>query len=289
MNLLITGAWHDAESSFPLLRKAGHTVCLLKQETDPLPCSPTWVEGVVCNGLFLHHPIESFPNLRFIQLTSAGFDRVPMEYVRDKAIEIKNAQGVYSVPMAEYALAGILAHYKSFVSFQHQQEKHLWQKNRGLLELYGKKAVIIGCGHTGTACAERLHAFGVSIIGVNRTVRTIPGFDRIVGLEDLDQQLVSADIVIVSIALTDETRSMVKASLLKPEAVLVNISRGPVVDLRDMVCGAVLDVFDPEPLDADSSLWDRDRTIITPHISFIGDGNASRLRDLILKNLGVLS
>ena len=70
------------------------------------------MEGVVCNGLFLHHPIERFPNLRFIQLTSAGYDRVPMDIVREKGIEIHNARGVYSVPMAEFAVAGVLSVYK---------------------------------------------------------------------------------------------------------------------------------------------------------------------------------
>ena len=111
MRLLITGAWQNARDFFPELEKR-HEILFLQQERDPLPCDPSWVEGVVCNGLFLYHPIESFPNLRYIQLTSAGYDRIPMETVREKGIEIHNARGVYSVPMAEFVLASVLERYK---------------------------------------------------------------------------------------------------------------------------------------------------------------------------------
>ena len=100
MNLLLTGAWQGALSAIPQIETMGHKAVFLPQERDPLPCDPTWVEGVVCNGLFLHHPIECFPNLRFIQLTSAGYDRVPMDFVQARGIEIRNARGVYSAPFS---------------------------------------------------------------------------------------------------------------------------------------------------------------------------------------------
>ncbi len=285
MHLLITGAWNEAEAHFPLLESKGHKVCYLKQERDPLPCDPQWVEGIICNGLFLHHPIESFPRLRYIQLTSAGYDRVPMDYVRDRGIEIHNARGVYSIPMAEFAVAGVLAIYKGFAQFQRQQERHVWEKNRELRELAGSDVVIVGCGDVGTECAKRFRAFGCRVTGVNRTVREIEGFDRVVGMEELTRELETADVAVVTVALTGETVGAVKACRLKPEAVLVNIARGPVVDLKDMRCAAVLDVFDREPLEHESPLWDADRVMITPHNSFVGDGNAARLSDLIIKNL----
>lgn len=285
MHLLITGAWNEAERHFPLLESKGHEICYLKQERDPLPCEAQWVEGIICNGLFLYHAIESFPNLRYIQLTSAGFDRVPLDYVREKGIEIHNARGVYAIPMAEFAVAGVLAVYKDLAMFLRQQEQHTWRKLRELRELSGKTVVIIGCGDVGTECAKRFAAFGCRVIGVNRSPGAREGFDQILGLEALDRELQTADIVIASLALTRETRGLVKASLLKPEAVLVNISRGAVVDLRGRVCAAVLDVFEEEPLARSSALWDDDRVLVTPHNSFVGDGNASRLCDLILKNL----
>lgn len=283
MNLLITGAWNEAEKHFPLLTESGHSLCFLQQEKDPLPCDPAWVEGVICNGLFLYHAIESFPRLRYIQLTSSGFDRVPMDYVREKRIEIHNARGVYSVPMAEFVLASVLERYKELSLFRAQQEEHLWKKRRGLRELAGKKVVIVGCGDVGAACAKRFQAFDTSVVGVNRTVREVSFFDAVVGMDSLEDELQSADIVVVTVALTDETRGLVKARLLKPDAILVNISRGATVDLTDARCELLLDVFENEPLEEQSDLWDR--AIITPHNSFVGDGNADRLWHVIRENL----
>ena len=287
MHLLLTGAWNEAEAHIPQLQKLGHEIVFLQQEADPLPCDPAWVEGTICNGLFLHHSIEVFPNLRFIQLTSVGFDRVPLDYVRAKGIEIHNARGVYSVPMAEFAIAGVLSIYKDLPRFQRQQDAHVWQKNRDLRELAGKRVVIVGCGDVGTECAKRFQAFGCRVTGVNRTVKELRYFDRIVSLDALSREIKTADVLIVTLALTEETRGLVKASQMKPDAVLVNISRGPVVDLNGLGCAAVLDVFAEEPLDPQSPLWDAEKVMITPHNSFVGEGNASRLSELILNNLGI--
>ena len=283
MHLLITGAWREAEAHFSQLQEAGHSVCYMQQEADPLPCDPAWVEGVICNGLFLYHPIESFTSLRYIQLTSAGFDRIPMDYVQAKGIEIHNARGVYSVPMAEFVLAGVLERYKSLSVFRRQQEERKWNKIRSLRELAGKRVVIVGCGDVGTECAKRFRAFGCSVIGVNRSVRASAYFDAVHGLEALDEELRAADIVVVTIALADETRGLVKARLLKPDALLVNISRGGTVDLADAKCELLLDVFEHEPLDAQDELWDR--AIVTPHNSFVGEGNGDRLWGVIREHL----
>ena len=285
MNLLITGAWNDALSHIEYLKDSGHSVCFLQQEADLLPCPPDWVEGVIGNGLFLHHPIESFPNLRYIQLTSAGFDRVPMDYVRSKGIEIHNARGVYSVPMAEFVLASILERYKKLSIFRLQQQEHLWQKHRDLLELAGKRVLIVGCGDVGRECAKRFRAFDTCVVGVNRTVRAIDGFDVIVGLDQLDQELRRADIAVVTIALTEETAGIVKAKLLRPDAMLVNISRGATVDLTDARCDLLLDVFETEPLDQKSTLWQQ--AIVTPHNSFVGQANPQRLWRVICENLRI--
>lgn len=283
MNLLITGAWRNAREHFPELEAMGHQIVFMQQEADALPCSPDWVEGVICNGLFLHHPIDSFSGLRYIQLTSAGFDRVPMDYVKRKGIEIHNARGVYSVPMAEFVLAGVLERYKSLSAFRMQQDAHRWEKIRNLRELAGKRVVIVGCGDVGTECAKRFRAFDTQVIGVNRGVRDVKFFDAVVGLQKLDEELRAADIVVVTIALTEETRGLVKARLLAPDALLVNISRGPTVDLKDAKCELILDVFEKEPLDAQDELWDR--AIVTPHNSFVGEGNEDRLWRVIRRNL----
>lgn len=296
MNLLITGAWQDARNMIPRLREMGHAVEFLQYEKDPLPCGYAWAEGVVCNGLFLHHPIENFENLKYIQLTSAGLDRVPMEYIRAQGIEIHNARGVYSSPMAELALAGVLQLYKHMDFFRENQKKHLWEKYRGLLELTGKTVCILGCGSVGTECAKRFSAFGCHIMGVATFRREQPFFDSVIPATELDAVLPLADVVVLTIPLAENTRGMMDAGKfrrMKPGAILVNISRGAVADTEALtealrtghLGGAVLDVFEEEPLAADSPLWDMDNVIITPHVSFAGDGIKHRLNEVILSHL----
>ena len=101
MKILVTGAWQCTDSQLDELKGLGNEIVFMQNEKDELPVSPTEIEGVICNGLLLYHSIEQFTNLRYIQLTSAGFDRVPMDYVQSHNIEIHNAKGVYSIPMAE--------------------------------------------------------------------------------------------------------------------------------------------------------------------------------------------
>lgn len=90
MNLLVTGAWQQATDYLEQLKKE-HEVVFMQWENKELPCVYEWVEGIIGNGIFLSHPIEKFKNLRYIQLTSAGYDRVPMNYVKEHKIEIHNA------------------------------------------------------------------------------------------------------------------------------------------------------------------------------------------------------
>lgn len=294
MNLLVTGAWSDGKNCITELEAMGHTVVFMQYEKDELPCSYEWVEGVVCNGLFLSHPIEKFTNLRYIQLTSAGFDRVDMDYVKAHGIEIHNARGVYSIPMAEFALSGVLQLYKQAAFFRENQKRHLWEKHRGLLELAGKKVLIAGCGSVGNECTKRFKAFDCNITGVDLFPREDSLYSKILPLDKLDDMLITADIVVLTLPLSEQTRHLMndnKLSLLKDGAVLVNIARGAIVDTEalikhiDRLGGAVLDVFEEEPLIDNSPLWDKPNVILTPHNSFVGDNVNNRLKNLILNNL----
>lgn len=296
MNLLITGAWQEAPDYIPILEKQGHSVRFLKCEADELPCNPIWVEGIICNAIFLYHDIDKFTALRYIQLTSAGLDRVPMDYVNEHRIIIHSARDVYSVPMAELAVAGVLQLFKDMTGFYENQKNHLWKKNRELRELAGKTVSIIGCGSVGTECAKRFKAFETTVIGVNDVVRENKYYDNIVGIRQLDQILSVSDIVIISVPLTDKTKGLINSTRLdkmKKETILVNLARGAVVVTKDLLAalnkniigGAVLDVFENEPLDKNSPLWDLDNVIITPHNSFVSEKNNRRMSSQILNNL----
>ena len=291
MNLLVTGAWSDGKNCISKLEAMGHSVCFMQFEKDDLPCPYDWVEGVICNGLFLTHPIEKFTNLRYIQLTSAGFDRVDMDYVKAHGIEIHNARGVYSIPMAEFALCGVLQLYKQAAFFRENQKQHLWEKHRGLMELADKTVLIVGCGSVGNECAKRFKAFDCKIIGVDLFPREDSMYSEILPLDKLDEALTQADIVVLTLPLTEQTKHLMneeRFSLLKDGATLVNIARGAIIDTNallnhiDRLTGAVLDVFEEEPLSTISPLWDKQNIILTPHNSFVSDQCAERLTDFTL-------
>ncbi len=295
MKLLVTGAWNCTQEQLNSLVALGHDVIFLQNEKDKIPCVYEEVEGVICNGLFLYHDIAKFTSLKFIQLTSAGFDRVPMDYVQEQGIKIYNARGVYSIPMAEFAISGVLQLYKQSKFFYRNQEKHEWNKHRGLLELYGKTVCIVGCGSVGTECAKRFAAFGCKVVGVDLFPREDKHYEKMYGLSALNEELSIADIVVLTLPLTDETRYLMneeRFAVMKNGSVLVNIARGAVVEtqallkaLDEKLFGAVLDVFEEEPLSADNQLWTKENIILTPHNSFVGEGNGERLWGSIKKGL----
>ena len=294
MNVLVTGAFQLNSEELAILEAAGHKVFTRPDERSPVE-QPERYEAVVCNGLFLYNPIESFNSLRLIQLTSAGLDRVPLDYIRAHGIELHNAAGVYSIPMAEFAVCGILQIYKQSRFFAANQFQHKWEKHRGLLELSGTRVCILGCGDVGHEIAKRLKAFGCHITGVNRTVRVLPDFDAVLPLDALPDAAAVCDILICCIALTLETCGIVCKAVfdrLHPNAIFVNVARGALADEAALTAWlqsgghAVLDVFEEEPLPEDSSLWGMENMILTPHNSFVGEGNRERMWEMIRGRLG---
>ncbi|MBE6809951.1 MAG: hydroxyacid dehydrogenase [Ruminococcaceae bacterium] len=296
MNLLVTGAFNCTQEQLNRIYEIGNNVLFHKMECENLPCSYDWVEGVICNGLFLHHPIEKFCNLKYIQLTSAGYDRVDMDYVKEHNIKIFNARGVYSIPMAEFAVCGVLDLYKQSSFFYDNQKLHKWDKHRGLLELYGKTVCIVGSGNVGTECAKRFKAFNTTVYAVDICKPQSDIYDKYFSLENITDAISQSDVIILTLPLTEQTKYMFDKKMFlhfKSNAILVNIARGAIVNQDDLIYalnskqlyGAVLDVFETEPLDTDSPLWDMPNVIITPHNSFVGEGNMQRLTNIILYNL----
>ena len=295
MNLLITGAFSCSNEQLSYIESLGHNVLFMQFEKDELPCEYSWVEGIIGNGIFLHHSIERFTSLRFVQLTSAGFDRVPMDYVEKNGIKICNAHGVYSIPMSEFALSGVLALYKKLDFFANNQKNHIWEKHRGVMELYGKNVLVVGAGNVGNECAKRFKAMGCTVLGCDLYPNKTENFSDVQPLCELDTLLKDADVVVLTLPLTNNTKHLFnddKLGKMKNGALLVNISRGAVVNANDLINalnknlgGAVLDVFETEPLDKNSPLWDMENVIITPHNSFVGEGNNARLFKVVVENL----
>ena len=298
MELLLTGAFNYSSEQIEKLKESGFSVTMVKDERIPLKqqnVDPAIFEAVVCNGLFLYNDIKEFEKLKFIQLTSAGFDRVPLEEIKEKNIKIFNARGVYSIPMAEFALCGVLQLYKKSDFFLENQKEKKWEKNRELLELYGKNVCIVGCGSVGTECAKRFSAFGCKVYGVDISTYESEFYKDMVTLDKLDDKLTDADIVILTLPLTVETENLFdekRFENMKENSVLVNIARGKIASeealikvLDTKLYGAVLDVFYEEPLSEENPLWEKENVILTPHNSFVGEGNGERLFEVVYRNL----
>lgn len=295
MNILVTGALQNPKVCIDKIQKLGHSVFFLQYENESLPCSYDDIDAVIGNGLFLSHPIQNFKNLKYIQLTSVGYDRVPLDYIKRNNIKINNARGVYSIPMAEFVLSGVLQIYKKSREFYDNQRNHIWEKKRELLELFGKKVCIVGCGSVGQECAKRFKAFGCNIIGIDNILKVSENFDEVFRIDYLDECLHIADIIVLSIPLVVETKHLINEkniSYIKQGSVLVNVSRGEIVQtnalleaLKNKLLGAVLDVFEEEPLAPQNPLWDQHNVFITPHNSFIGENNEERLHKIIIDNL----
>lgn len=296
MRLLLTGAFKFSQEQLDMIRSLGYEITYIHDERVPLDIDVSTIDAVVCNSLFLHNDITKFKNLRFIQLTSAGLDRVPFDYIKERGIKLLNAKGVYSVPMAEWVVLKILEIYKKSRQFYKNQDEHKWDKQRDLLELTDKTAAIIGFGSVGYEVGKRLKAFDVRVIGAGRRKIESDFLDEYYLIDDIDVVLKKSDIVILTLPLTNETRHLINKDrifYMKDNCVLVNISRGGVIDENDLIeaiqcgkfLGVALDVFEEEPLGREHSLWDYENVIITPHNSFVSEMVNDRLFEYIIANL----
>ncbi len=295
MNLLVTKAFGYTKKQLEILKEHSSEVTVLDDERD-LVSNPEKFDTVICNSLFLYNDIKKFKNLKTIQLTSVGYDRVPMEYCEKNGIKVFNARGVYSVPMAEWCVLQILNSYKNLSFFMENKKQQNWVKNRNLLELYGKTVCIAGFGNVGAEIAKRLKAFDVKIVAVDIINTTSLLCDEFYHIKDIKSALSKSDIVILTLPLTSETKGMFNKDLfavMKDGCVFVNISRGAVVNEQDLCdfikkdkfLSVCLDVFEEEPLPKESALWDFENVFVSPHNSFVGENNNERLFEVINRNL----
>ena len=214
--LLLTGAFKYNQEQLSNLEHLGYEIVFVQDERKTLNIDVSDIDVVVCNSLFIYNDIKEFKNLRTIQLTSAGLDRVPLDYINEKGIQLFNARGVYSIPMAEWAILKILEIYKKSRVFYKHQEEYKWEKQRDLLELTDKTASIIGFGNVGYEVAKRLGAFGVNVIGVGRRKVESSYLSESLTIEYVDEALMKSDIVILTLPLTDETRYFINEDKINP-------------------------------------------------------------------------
>ena len=292
--LLLTGCFSYSKEQIEKIKQLGFNITFVQNELEKLKIDVSKFEYVVCNGLFLNNEVEKFTNLKYVQATSAGLERLPIDYFDKHNIKYCNAKNVYSIPIAEWVIMFILNSYKSMNQFYKQKESKVWIKNRNIDELTDKVITIIGYGNIGKEIAKRLKAFGVIINVVDIYKVDDSLINESFLLDEIDRALSISDVVILSIALTDTTYHLInqdKFELMKNESILINVARGSLIDEQALIQkiekfkSVALDVFEKEPLDINSKLWQTTNTIITPHNSFVSNKVNERMFELILDNL----
>ena len=293
MKVLVTGAFGQIDALKARFPEVSFEFWQSEKESVP---TPDEYDGVICNALLSLQDVTAFSHLRFVQLTAAGYDRVPLQFLTERGVRVYNAGDAYAIPMAEAAVWGVLTLYRKGKAFIESAKRHAWEKQKGLCEMNAKRVCVVGCGNYGHACARLFSAFGCFVTGVNRNAQKMPEFDEMFDIMRLKKALENADIIVCALPLTEQTRGLFDKEVLaacKRGAVLVNLSRGKIVCEQDMILalqsgqlgGAVLDVFDVEPLDKDSPLWEMEQVILTPHNAYAGDGMEKRLLDVVCRNL----
>jgi phosphoglycerate dehydrogenase-like enzyme len=242
--------------------------------------------------------VERAPHLRWIQCTSSGVGpRVKEAGLIGSSVRVTTAAGIHAQPLAEFVLMAALYFVKGMPRVTNWKEEHHWERFCGR-ELSGSTMVLIGLGQVGRRIAEVSAAMGIEVIGHRRssTGRPPPGVHLVVDRTQLDEVLSRADLLVIAAPETDETFRLfdrARLDLLLPHAVVINIGRGALLDesaltemlQNDRLCGAALDVFQDEPLPADSPLWTLPNVIISPHSAGTVTRENDRLVDLFIENL----
>ena len=237
--------------------------------------------------------------LQWVHIHSAGADRPVYVALRERGVSVATSSGANAPVVAQSALLGLLALARHWPRLLAAQRRHEWAPliASGLpRDLHGQTAVVVGWGPVGQEIGRLLRALGLSLVVVRRSAAApTPGM-RTVADTDLHDVLPAADWLVLACPLTQRTRGLVGArelALLPAHCGLVNVARGEVVAQDALVdalraqriAGAYLDVFEHEPLPADSPLWDLPNVILTPHSAGFSDGNAERVARMFLDNL----
>ena len=216
------------------------------------------------------------PKLGWVQCMGAGVERFIVPELSRRVI-LTRAAGIFGPWMAEYTLGWCLWITQRMEQFRAQQRQRRWVE-ASPQRLRGATLCLVGLGDIGRAIARAARGLGMRVIGVTRSGRRAPEAERVYRTSAMRQALAQADFAVLTVPLTPATHDLIgtrELAAMKPSAWLINIGRGPVVDedaliaaLRDRrIGGAVLDVFNREPLPIDHPLWTLDNVVITPHIS----------------------
>jgi phosphoglycerate dehydrogenase-like enzyme len=233
--------------------------------------------------------------VRWVHLFSGGAEHALYPEMVASDILLTSSKGVHAIPIAEHAVLFMLLLQRHMGQYLRWQRERHWDRE-WLQELTGKTLLIIGLGATGRELARKAAAFDMRILGIKRRPEPVPGIERVGAPAELLSLLPLADFVAVTAPNTPQTRGLVGAAELgamKRTAYLISVSRGSVVDQAALeraltegwIAGAGLDVFEREPLPADSPLWGMENVFVTPHNSAATWNIGPRIVELFCANL----
>ena len=246
--------------------------------------------------------VNGLPRLRWVHATSAGageqVGKAGLSPDALKRVVITTSSGVHAVPLAEFAILGLLAVAKELPRLIEDQRARAWPEvRRPVRELSGQTLFLLGLGDIGREVARLGKALGMRTVGFRRTEGPPPEWvDEVHGPQRLTELAGQADAMVVSLPMTEQTAGLVDRAIIErlpASCIFVNIGRGGVVDepalidaLRDRrIAGAVLDVFATEPLPADSPLWTLPNVLVTPHAAALSARENERIAELFADNL----
>jgi len=235
--------------------------------------------------------------LRLFACAYAGYGHLPMAALEERGVAVTTASGVHASNAAEHAVGGLLALVRGFLEGLRRGRRGQWRHYR-VDELAGSTVAVVGIGAIGSAVAERLAAFEVTVLGIRRSPEKggPDAVDEVLGHDEFHDALARADAVVLACPLTEATRGLIDAEALDtlgPEGIVVNVARGAVVDTPALVealrsnelRAAALDVTDPEPLPADHPLWEFENVLVTPHNAGHTPAYYERLAEIVAENV----
>ncbi len=236
-------------------------------------------------------------NLELFACAFAGTEHLPTDALAERGVAVTNAGGIHAPGIAEGALGNMLVFARRLHEGWRRKQRREWRHFQSG-EFTDSTVTIIGLGSIGEALAQRLEGFEVDTIGVRYTPEKGGSTDEVVGFEEdaIHDALARTDYLVVACPLTDTTEGLIGAAefaTLPPDAVVINVARGPILDTAALVeaiqtngiRGAALDVTDPEPLPADHPLWGFENVLITPHTGGHTPKHWDRLADIVAGNV----
>jgi len=294
LNVLLTKPFNKAKHD--LIRKLGVNLTIIDEKEITSRMDFSNIEILIGVNPFLKIQIKKMSKLRWIQLLSVGIDQLTRNIKSNSEVIITNMKGVYSIPIAEWVVGKILDIAKNTRYFFEKQNEKKWEFDRNIIELSNKRVLLVGTGSVAMEVFRRLKPFVKNIIGINTDGHLVEGFDDCYPMSYIMNILPNSDILVISLPLTKKTQHLFNYGLMKKikdNSILINISRGGIINESDLIktlnekkfLGVALDVFENEPLDNQSILWKFNELIITPHNSWFSNQIYERQFNVVYHNL----